>query len=246
MRKVDGPATNKVLRVAVVATAILTPMQVIIGDLHGLNTLAHQPAKVAAMEGLRQTQQGAPLTLFEVVDEPDRQTRYAFELPKVASLILTHEWDGEVRGLHDFVGQHPPVAPVFWPFRVMVGLGFVMLLVSWWTCWQLWRQSAPGLTTLRILFAMTFSGWVAVLAGWYVTEIGRQPWMVTGLITVKEVVADHPAGLVLSSLIAYALIYAFLLASYIAATFYLSSKPAQSLQVPHDYHLPSIATAGER
>jgi len=140
LKKVDGPATKKVLKVAVLAAAVLTPTQIILGDFHGLNTLKHQPAKVAAMEGVWETQRGAALTLFGFPDEEERTTHLAVKVPKVASLILTHEWDGEVKGLNDFVGQHPPVAPVFWAFRIMVGVGFLMLLVSWACSWQLWRN----------------------------------------------------------------------------------------------------------
>ena len=249
LRGVDGPATKKVLKIAVFAAAILTPTQILIGDLHGLNTLEHQPAKVAAMEGVWETQRGAPLTLFGVIDEQERTTHYAIKVPKLASLILTHEWEGEVQGLNDFIGEHPPVAPVFWSFRVMVGMGMLMLLVSWVATFQYWRKNELNTPTLRTLFVMTFSGWVAVLAGWYVTEIGRQPWIVQGLITVSEVVADHPASLVMTSLLAYVAIYAFLLVSYIGAVFYLSSKPAQSLTTLHDYNLPEMTptqTSGAR
>lgn len=238
LRKVDGPATKKVLRVAIISAAILTPTQILIGDLHGLNTLKHQPAKVAAMEGVWETQKGAPLTLFGFTDEQTRETHYAIKIPKLASFILTHEWDGEVKGLNDFIGEHPPVSPVFWGFRIMVGVGMLMLLVAWWASWQFWRKGELSRLALKVVFSMTFSGWVAVLAGWYVTEIGRQPWMVSGVISVAEVVADHPATTVLATLIAYALIYAFLLVSYIAAVFYLSSKPAQSLTALHEFDLP--------
>lgn len=235
LKKVDGPATKKALKAAVIAAAILTPTQVLLGDLHGLNTLKHQPAKVAAMEGIWETQRGAPLTLLGLPDEDERTTHMALKIPKVASLILTHEWDGEVQGLNDFIGEHPPVAPVFWAFRVMVGVGFLMLLVSWYCVWQFWRKGSLNAVSLKVLFGLTFSGWIAVLAGWYVTEIGRQPWMVTGLVSTADVVGDHPPGILLTTLIAYSLMYGFLLVSYIAAVFYLSSKPARSLQQMHDY-----------
>ena len=238
IKGVDGPATAKVLKVAIISAAILAPTQVFLGDLHGLNTLEHQPAKVAAMEGVWETQKGAPLTLFGFPDEEARTTHAAVKIPKLASLILTHELDGEVKGLNDFVGEHPPVAPVFWSFRVMVGVGMLMLLVAWACAWQFWRKGALNKLSLRVLFAMTFSGWVAVLAGWYVTEIGRQPWIVSGLITSAEVVADHPPSILLTTLIAYFVMYAFLLVSYIGAIFYLSSKPAQSLLHMHNYNLP--------
>ena len=235
LKKVEGPATLKVLRVAVFAAAVLTPLQAYLGDLHGLNTLQHQPAKVAAMEAVWDTQKGADLTLFGIIDEEARETRYAIKLPRIASLILTHDLDGEVQGLNDFIGEHPPVAPVFWSFRVMVGMGFLMMAVAWFSCWQLWRRGELGKFGLRLLYAMSFSGWVAVLAGWYVSEIGRQPWIVYGLITTKEVVASHGPGILLTTLLGYAALYLFLLISYISAIFYLSGKPARSLQKLHTY-----------
>jgi len=238
LKSVDGPATMKVLRVAIIAAAILTPTQVLLGDLHGLNTLKHQPAKVAAMEGIWETQKGAALTLFGFPDEDARTTHAAIKVPKLGSLILTHDWDGEIKGLNDFDGKHPPVAPVFWSFRLMVGIGVLMLLVSWACCWQFWRKGSINKFSQQVLFIMTFSGWVAVLAGWYVTEIGRQPWMVTGLVTTAEVVADHSAGILITTLSAYVAMYAFLLISYIGAVFYMSSKPAQSLLHMHNYGLP--------
>ena len=238
LKKVGGPATAKVLKVAVISAAILTPTQIFIGDLHGLNTLEHQPAKVAAMEGIWETQTGAALTLFGFPDEQTRSTHGAIRIPKLASLILTHEWEGEIKGLNDFDGIHPPVAPVFWSFRVMVGVGVLMLLIAWTCAYQFWRKGQLNKLSLRLLYAMTFSGWVAVLAGWYVTEIGSQPWIVSGLISTAEVVADHPSGTLLITLIAYFLMYAFLMVSYISAIFYMSSKPAQSLLHMHNYGLP--------
>ena len=189
------------------------------------------------MEAVWDTERGAALTLFGIIDEQSRETKYALKIPKLGSLILTHDVDGEVRGLNEFIGEHPPVAPVFWSFRVMVGMGFLMLLVSWIACWQFWRRKQLSLFMLRTLFLMSFSGWVAVLAGWFVTEIGRQPWIVYGVLKTVDVVADHPPGIVLTSLVAYALMYAFLMVSYIGAVFYLSSKPARSLQRLHSYDL---------
>lgn len=238
IKGVDGPATIKVLKVAMVAAAILTPTQILLGDLHGLNTLKHQPAKIAAMEGIWETQRGAALTLFGFPDEATRSTHAAIKVPKLGSLILTHQWDGELKGLNDFAGEHPPVAPVFWAFRIMVGIGVLMVVVSWLCCWQFWRRGALSAGTLKVLFLMTFSGWVAVLAGWYVTEIGRQPWMVSGIVKTAEVVADHSQGILLTTLSAYIVMYTFLLLSYIGAVFYMSSKPAQSLVHMHNYGLP--------
>ncbi|PLW84018.1 cytochrome ubiquinol oxidase subunit I [Kineobactrum sediminis] len=229
LKGVGGPGTRKVLQTGIVVAAVAAPLQILLGDLHGLNTLEHQPAKVAAMEAIWDTQRGAPFTLVAWPDEGTRSNRFAVEIPYAASLILTHSADGEVQGLNDFPGEHPPVAMVFWSFRVMVGLGVLMLLVSWWGCWELLRRREPGRLLLHAVSWMTFSGWVAVLAGWYVTEIGRQPWIVNGVLRVADVAADHTAATVGSTLVGYLLMYVFLLASYIGALRYMALKPAASL-----------------
>ncbi len=228
-KKVDGPATWKVIRTCVFAAAVLTPVQAFVGDMHGLNTFEHQPAKIAAIEGVWETERGAPLTLFAWPDEETRSNRFAITVPKMASWFLTHDFDGEIRGLNEFPDAHPPVAPVFWSFRVMVGMGLLMILVSWWAAWSLKRNERAGPRVLTALSLMTFSGWIAVLAGWYVTEMGRQPWIVYGVIRTREVVAEHGGGTVLATLLVYLFLYAFLLVSYILALRYLSSKPAKSL-----------------
>jgi len=235
LKGVDGPATMKVLRSAVFMAAILAPMQILIGDLHGLNTLEHQPAKIAAMEAVWETEKGAPLVLFGFPNEETQQTDYAIEIPNLASLILTHELDGEIKGLNEFEGKHPPVAAVFWSFRVMVFVGTLMLLISWLVAYQLIRKQTLSQASLWSLALMTFSGWVGILAGWYVTEIGRQPWIVYGLLKTKDVVAEHPSGTLLITLIGYLSLYVFLMVSYIAALRYLSSKPAQSITLLHEY-----------
>lgn len=230
-REVDGPATLKVFKAGIAIAMILTPLQILVGDLHGINTLEHQPAKIAAIEGVWETDSAVPFTLFGLPDEETRSTRFAVEIPYVLSLLLTHDPNGVVQGLNDFVGEHPPVAPVFWAFRIMVGTGMLMLLVSWWGGWQVFRRKQkPGPWLLRATSAMAFSGWVAVLAGWYVTEIGRQPWIVYGLMRTEEVVADHGPGVMLTSFSAYMLLYVFVLISYIATVRYMATKPAASLQ----------------
>ncbi len=210
------------LRTGLVLGACLIPVQALVGDLHGLNTLEHQPAKVAAIEGIWETQRGAPLTLFGLPDEEARETRMAIAIPKLASLILTHELDGELPGLNDFIGEHPPVAPVFWAFRIMVTVGLLMWFASWLALWQWRRGDAPAPWMLRLLTAMSFSGWVAVLAGWYTTEIGRQPWLVQGVLTTTEAVAEIPAPMIGLSLSIYLLIYLVLTAAYVSVVFYLA------------------------
>lgn len=229
-KDVDGPATRKVLRTGVFLAAAVIPLQIFVGDLHGLNTLEHQPAKVAAIEGIWKTQRGAGLTLFGFPDETQRITHFKVEIPRAASLILTSDLDGEILGLNEFEGLHPPVAPVFWSFRVMVGIACLMLVVSWSAAIALLRNKGDSPWMLRSLSVMTYSGWVAVLAGWYVAEIGRQPWIVYGVLKSADVVAQHGSGMVLTTLIAYLLLYGFLLVSYLLTIRYLASKPARSLQ----------------
>ena len=206
--------------------AILAPLQIFIGDQHGLNTLEHQPAKLAAIEAVWETERGVALTLIGFPDEEERTTHAAVKIPYLGSLILTHDIDGEIRGLNDYEGKHPPVAVVFWSFRVMVGIGMLMLIVAWWSLYRIYRSGDFTRFHLQVLAMMTFSGWVAVLAGWFVTEIGRQPWIVYNLIRTDEVVAQHSAGMVLGTLLAYLALYLFLLVSYIGALLYLSSKQA--------------------
>ncbi|WP_339857773.1 cytochrome ubiquinol oxidase subunit I [Pseudohongiella acticola] len=236
-RKVDGPATTKVFKAMVVMAMILAPLQVVIGDLHGLNTLEHQPAKIAAIEGVWETHNAVPFTVFGFPDETTRTTRFALEIPFAASWILTGDLNGEVLGLNEFPDQHPPVALVFWSFRIMVGMGLLMILVSWWAGWELFkRKQKPSTWLINAASWMAFSGWVAVLAGWYVTEIGRQPWIVYGLLSSAEVVADHGSGILLSTFTAYIALYLFILLSYVATLRYMATKPAASLldmaQVP--------------
>lgn len=228
LRNVDGPATWKVLKTGVVIAAVMAPAQVLVGDLHGLNTLKHQPAKIAAMEAIWETEKGAPFTLIGIPDEATRSNRYAIEIPYAASLILKHSTDGEILGLNAFEGNHPPVKPVFFAFRVMLGVGTLMVLVSWWALWHL-RSGHAGPIVLHPLSWMTFSGWIATLAGWYVTEIGRQPWIITGVLKVEDVVADHSSATLTGTLFGYVLIYTCLLVAYIAAIRNLSTKPAASL-----------------
>jgi cytochrome d ubiquinol oxidase subunit I len=203
------------LKTATVLAAILIPLQVLMGDLHGLNTLEHQPQKIAAMEGVWETQSGAPLLLFGIPNEENRSNDYAIEVPKLASFILTHEWDGEIKGLNDFIGEHPPVAPVFWGFRIMVGMGLLMLAVSWVGTLYIIRKKALPNWLLRTFIGMTFSGWVATLAGWYVTEIGRQPYLVSGILTTADAVTTQPPSNVALSLTLYVVLYSGLLVAYL-------------------------------
>ncbi|REH39008.1 cytochrome bd-I ubiquinol oxidase subunit 1 apoprotein [Paraperlucidibaca baekdonensis] len=224
---------RKALRTGVFLAAALIPAQIMLGDAHGLNTLAHQPAKVAAIEGVWTREASVPLLLFALPNAQEKRNDYAIGVPYGASLILTHSLHGELPGLDEFPQGHAPVAPVFWSFRVMVGMGMLMLAVAWGFAFLLWRRgnNLPR-WPLRGLVAMTFSGWVATLAGWYVTEIGRQPWLVTNVLLTKDAIGAVPAATIFGSLTMYVLMYAFLLVAYVSVVFYLAQKAPHSID--HD------------
>ncbi|SEA44968.1 cytochrome ubiquinol oxidase subunit I [Microbulbifer marinus] len=209
-------APRLALKTGLVLAAILAPVQAFVGDLHGLNTFEHQPQKIAAMEGVWETERGAPLLLFAIPDEAQRTNHFEIAIPKMASLILTHELDGEIRGLNEFEGNHPPVKPLFFGFRVMVGMGVLMLAVAWTGCYLLLRRRGElPVWMLKIVVAMTFSGWLATLSGWYVTEIGRQPWLVTGVLPTADAVTPLAPANVGFSLTMYLLVYVVLMSAYI-------------------------------
>lgn len=237
LRGTATEGTHKALRAAVFAAVVAMPLQFVAGDLHGLNTLEHQPAKVAAMEGLWTTERRAPLTLFGIPDQAAGTTHYALKIPGLASLILTHSLDGEVKGIDAFPGAHPPVAPVFYAFRVMVGTGTLMMLVAAWAAWRLWPQRRAAATTLGrpllwTLSAMTFSGWLATLAGWYVTEIGRQPFVVYGVLRTAEVATTIAPAWIAVTLSAYLVVYGLLLVTYVGVLKYMAENPVAHPPVP--------------
>lgn len=212
------------LRTGVMVAAVLIPVQIVVGDLHGLNTLKYQPAKLAAMEGIWETQRGVPAVLFAIPDKATQSNLYEIAIPKLASFYLTHDWDGEVKGIKEFGDQHPPVGPVFWAFRIMVGMGLLMLAVSWFASYELKFKNTLSKRTAMILVAMTFAGWVALVSGWYVTEIGRQPWLVHGVLTTAQAASQVPAANIALSLAMYLTLYAALLSAYVSVVFYLAKK----------------------
>ena len=203
------PAALVMFSMAMWMAALVSPLQIVAGDFHGLNTLEHQPAKIAAMEGHYETQKGAPLILFGMPDNEAAETRYKIEIPKLGSLILTHELDGEVKGLKAFPREEwPPTPIVFWSFRVMVGLGFFMLGIGIWSLWARYRgklATDPWLHRTAILAGP--AGFVAVLAGWITTEVGRQPWTVYGHLTTAQSVSPIAAPAVGWSLVAFVVVY---------------------------------------
>lgn len=223
------PAVSAALRTGIFAAALLIPLQIVVGDLHGLNTMKHQPAKLAAMEGIWDTQQGAAAVLFAIPDSKAQVNRLEIAVPKLASFYLTHEWDGEVKGLKGFGDKIPPVAPVFFGFRIMVGVGLLMLGVSWFAAWKLRRNTLLALAPRALyqsLVRMTFSGWVALVAGWYVTEMGRQPWLVSGVLTTAQAASSVPAPHIALSLAMYLCLYVALLIAYVSVVFHLARKAA--------------------
>lgn len=237
LRQDRGPDVMAALRTGVAIGAVLIPVQIFVGDLHGLNTLQHQPAKVAAMEGNWETKGHVPLLLFALPNEATRSNDFEIGIPGGASLILKHEFAGVVPGLNDFVAPdgtrlHPPVAPVFFAFRIMVGIGMLMLAVSWFAGWQLWRKGDIGVPLAWVLVGMTFAGWVATLSGWYVTEIGRQPWLVSGVLTTAQAASTVPGGMIAATLAMYLAIYAILIAAYISVLFHLAGKGLKGVASP--------------
>ena len=224
LRGSKSAANKAVLKIAITTAAILMPIQIILGDAHGLNTLQHQPAKLAAMEGIWESGSGIPAVIFAIPDQKTQSNLYEVSIPKLASFYLTHHWDGEVQGLKDFPNKIPPVAPVFFAFRIMVGMGLLMLLVSWMARWQIYKSQDIKPWMAKILVGMTFSGWIAVVAGWYVTEIGRQPYIVTGVLTTADAATTISGGIVLSSLLMYLFLYIALIISYIGVVFYLARE----------------------
>jgi len=221
----DNKSSAKLaLSFAVTVAGILIPLQMFVGDLHGLNTLKYQPAKIAAMEGIWQTEAGVPLLLFAIPDEKQKKNHFEIAIPNMASVILTHELEGEIKGLNEFEGEYPPVAPLFYSFRVMIAVGLLMLITAWLGAYFFIykKQYPPWLLKGTIL--MTFSGWIATLAGWYVTEIGRQPYLVTGILKTKDAVTTTPPEHIALSLSLYLLVYAFLIVAYIRTLFVMAHR----------------------
>jgi len=190
---------------------ILAPVQIFVGDAHGLNTLEHQPAKLAAMEGHWETNrnEGMPLYLFGIPDMQEERTKYAISIPNLGSLILTHSKDGSVKGLKDFAPEDRPNSTVvFWSFRIMVGLGMLMLLLA---LTGLWLRKTGKLYESkwfhRFALVMGPSGFIALLAGWFTTEVGRQPWVVYGVMRTKDALSPVSAEQVGLTLIIFVLVY---------------------------------------
>ena len=209
----DNPRVRKMLSMALWMLLLAAPLQAVIGDQHGLNTMEHQPAKLAAIEGHWERAlegEGVPLILFGWPDMQAETTRFAIEIPRAGSLLLTHSWDGQIPALKDFAPEDRPNATVvFWTFRVMVGLGFAMIGLAGWALLLRRRQSLyTNRAFLRCALALSPAGLVAILAGWYTTEIGRQPWIVYGLMRTADAASpQHGAAEVGFTLAMFVLVY---------------------------------------
>lgn len=218
--------------------AVAGPAQIVIGDLHGLNTIHHQPMKVAAMEGAWETTRGMHMLLFAIPDQAAATNRFEVGIPKLGSMILTHEWDGEVKGLNEVPPEdRPPVAIVFFAFRVMVGLGVVLAgvgVVSLWLRYKGTLYSTPWF--LRAAMVLSPAGFMAILAGWVVTECGRQPWTVYGQLRTADSVSPVAASSIASSLSLFVVVYLVLLAAFLLyASRAVRLGPSNELEVPlHD------------
>jgi cytochrome d ubiquinol oxidase subunit I len=211
--------SRMMIRMALGLLIILVPLQIFLGDQHGLNTLEYQPAKLAAIEGLYETAKPAPLTLFGIPDDRAAMMRYPIEIPNLGSLILTHSWDGAVKGLKEWpANERPPVALPFFAFRTMVGIGAIMLLVTIVGLALLWRGRLwNSAWFLQLCPWVAPLGFVAVIAGWTTTEVGRQPWTVYGLMRTAESVSPSlTATDVAISLALYVIVYLIMFPTGIA------------------------------
>lgn len=216
-----SPAARKMFSMAMWMAVIVAPLQIAVGDIHGLNTLEYQPAKIAAMEGDYETEKGSSLILFGIPDDKAEITRYQIAIPKLSALILTHGFDGEVKGLKSFPkDQRPPAAIIFYTFRIMVGIGFAMLGVGLWSLLRRFQGTKlyQDRWLHRVALLMTPAGFIAVLAGWITTEVGRQPYTVYGVLTTAQSISPVAAPAVGASLLAFVIIY---FAVYAAGIFYL-------------------------
>ncbi|MFK3908274.1 cytochrome ubiquinol oxidase subunit I [Pseudomonas monteilii] len=211
LRGRDNPAVRTMLSMAMWMALIVAPIQAVIGDFHGLNTLEHQPAKIAAIEGHWENPPGepTPLILFGLPDMQAETTRYALEIPVLGSLILTHSLDKQVPALKDFPPEDRPNSTIiFWSFRVMVGLGMLMIATGLWSLWLRKRGTLySSRPFLHLALWMGPAGLIAILAGWFTTEIGRQPWVVYGLMRTADGVSNHSYAQLGFTLVMFVLVY---------------------------------------
>ncbi|GGL96968.1 cytochrome ubiquinol oxidase subunit I [Pseudomonas asuensis] len=211
LRGNDNPAIRKMFSMAMWMALFVAPIQAFVGDAHGLNTLEHQPAKIAAIEGHWENPPGeaTPLILFGLPDMEREETRFKVEIPVLGSLILTHSFTEQIPALKDFPKEdRPPAYVVFWSFRIMVALGLLMIAAGVWSLFLRWRHKLYETKAfLRLIMCMGPTGLIAILAGWFTTEVGRQPWIVYGLLRTKDGVANHSVTQLSITLVSFVVVY---------------------------------------
>ncbi|WP_412971932.1 cytochrome ubiquinol oxidase subunit I [Glaciecola sp. MF2-115] len=237
IQKRELEANKKALSIAMWFLLVLAPAQTIVGDFHGLNTLKHQPVKVAAMEGNWETSTGVPLLLFAIPDQENQTNHFEIKIPKLASYVLTHEWDGEVPGLDQApIEEQPPVFIVFWSFRIMVGLGLLMIIFAVWGLVLRHKgriyKSPVFLNGLRL---MSLSPFIAVLAGWVVTEVGRSPWLVYQQMThAQGLTPSLTGGMALFTLIGYIIVYGLVFSAGVYYLLKVFRGGVEKANAPHE------------
>jgi cytochrome d ubiquinol oxidase subunit I len=245
LRGRSTPEVRTMFSMAMWMAALVAPIQIVVGDFHGLNTLEHQPAKVMAMEGHFESHpDGAPLILFGIPDSQAETVHAAVAIPNLSSLILHHDWNAPVEGLKTVPrDRRPPVGIVFWSFRIMVGMGMLMLLLGLWSLLARWRKGLYDWTWFhRFALLMGPSGFVAVIAGWVTTEVGRQPWVIYGLLRTRDAVSPIAAPGVTGSLAAFAIVYFAVFSAGILYILRLMRAPPTSHE--HEMARAPIRTAG--
>ncbi len=244
LRRRNTPAIRKMFSMGLWMLLFVAPIQAFVGDAHGLNTLEYQPAKIAAIEGHWENTPGAgvPLVLFAWPDMQEEKNHFAVEIPRLGSLVLTHSLNGQFPGLKEYAPRDRPNSTVvFWTFRIMVGLGLLMIALGLWAAWARYRktlyQSQP---LLRFALYMGPTGLVAIIAGWLTTEIGRQPWIVYNVMRTADAVTPHGAPEVALTLLLFVIVYFLVFGAGIAYILQLIRKGPDEQETP-----PSISSHGQ-
>ncbi len=227
LRSDRAPDVLSGLRTGIYTALACSLMQWAVGDMHGYNTSQHQPQTMAAAEAIWQTEKGASLLLFAIPDSETKSNKFEIGIPKMCSLLMTHHLNGEVKGLDQF-DEHPAVAPVFFSFRIMVFTGLVMLVVSIAGTWVMKRKKNITPFWAKVFVWMTFSGWIGTLSGWYTTEMGRQPYIIHGVLKTADAATKTGSGMVASTFACYIAGYIILLSAFLYALYYLARKAAQN------------------
>jgi cytochrome d ubiquinol oxidase subunit I len=225
--KKNIPVAKKGFSIGLWVLTLVIPIQIFMGDMHGLNTIKHQPLKIAAMEGLWDTEEGAPTVLFGIPDSNLEKNLYALEIPKLSSLILTHSWDGKVEGIKDLAkkADRPNIPLVFFSFRIMVGIGFLLLFISLISLYLRFRSKLYEAKYFQFFCVVLIpAGFVSTIAGWIVAEAGRQPWIITGILKTMDAASKIRSEVVMGSLTMFMIVYPIIFISFLTYVGYLVKK----------------------